>query len=227
MDQMNIRGVHEAIQAKETGTFGPFKAFLVNFEANIEFPQKFYYHGCTRQGGSGRACCKTVEGLYACPHITAKGQDVNWTQMYRFDVFLVDGSIGTDCPPLRAAVFQAAADLIGRSPHEFSLLPDFEQFAIVHAMTTKMHEIECCIRLKEHGGQVSCSIQSLVLLGDDDFQILHLHQPTFSTPKRNRGRAVLSPSVYHTPRSSNTLSGAASSSSPAVKVSPSLNVVKA
>lgn len=146
--------------------------------------------------------------------------------MFRFDIFLADGSIGSDCPPLRATVFQPAADLIGQSPQNFSSLQDFEQYAIVHAVTTKMHEVECVIRLKEHAGLLNCTIQSLVLLGDEDCQILHEHVPTYNTPKRNKTRVVSSPSTFHTPRTT-SISKDGSSSSSAMKLSPSLNVVKA
>lgn len=146
MDSLTIRDVHNAMRAKETGSFGPLKAFLVNFEAATDFPRKFYYHGCTRVVAGGRTCSKTMEILYACPHSATSGRDGNWTEMYRFDVYLADGSIGNDFPPLRATVFHPPADLIGHSPSDFSRPSVFEQFAIVHGLTTKMHEVLCYVR---------------------------------------------------------------------------------
>lgn len=227
MDCVTIRDVHTAMKAQESGTFGPLKAFLVNFEAATDFPRKFYYHGCTRTVGGGRPCSKTVEGLYACPHNSTSIQDGKWCQMYRFDIFLADGSIGNDCPPLRASIFQAATDLIGHSPAKFSLLPAIEQYSIVHALTTKMLEVHCSVHLKHHAGHMSCIIQSLAVLGDEDCQILHSKMPTSSTPKRSTGRPISSPAIYQTPRTTRSGAGDISSSSPAGNPSPGLSVVKA
>lgn len=145
--------------------------------------------------------------------------------MFRFDLFLADDSIGSD-PPLHASIFQPAADLIGQSPSTFSLLPAFEQYTIVHALTTKMHEIECSVRLKHHGGHMNCTIQSMLLLGDVDCQILHSHMPTYSTPKHSLSSPMSSLTMYQTPQSTCSVSGDASSSLTA-KPTGGLSVVKA
>ncbi|CAM6100728.1 unnamed protein product [Calypogeia fissa] len=148
--------------------------------------------------------------------------------MYRFDIFLVDESIKIgECPPLRATIFHAAGELIGMSPTEFSQKPDFEQYAIVHAVTTRMHEVRVGLHLKEHQGFVNCTVQSLVLLGNDDCQILHTRGPNISTPKWSKGRNITSPLIYHTPRSAMSALGERSSSSSHGRQSLGLSGVKA
>ncbi|CAM6127488.1 unnamed protein product [Calypogeia fissa] len=219
MVSCSVREVQQAIAAKETGSLPPLTAFLVNFKAPVVFPRKFIYHGCSKQVGNGRPCSKTVEGLYACPH--SAGQEGKWVPMYWFDIFLVDESIKIgECLPLRATIFSSAAgELIGMSPTEFSQKPDFEQYAIVHAVTTRMHEVRVLLHLKEHQGAVNCTVQSLVLLGDDECQILHTRGPNLSTPKHSKGHSITSPSIYHTPRSTMSSSHG--------RQSPGLSVVKA
>ncbi|CAM6095314.1 unnamed protein product [Calypogeia fissa] len=90
-----------------------------------------------------------------------------------------------------------------------------------------MHEVRVGLNLKEHQGAVNCTVQSLVLLRDDDCQILHTRGPNFSMPKRSKGRTITSPSIYHTPRSAMSASGERSSSSSNGRQSPGLSVVKA
>ncbi|CAM6105707.1 unnamed protein product [Calypogeia fissa] len=191
MESPTLADVNRAIANFETATFRPLPAWLVNFEALNEFPRKFYYRGCTRTSTSGRACTKTVEGLFACPHSSSK--DSSSVEMYRFDVFLVDTSIASDAHPIKATIFQFAKELTGLSAQDFSLKGDFEQYALVHAVTTRMHEVEVILRVKEHQGAMQCTIQSLSLLGDDECELLH------STPCRSAARGPASPSTYYTP----------------------------
>lgn len=101
-----------------------------------------------------------------------------------------------------------------------------EQYSIVHVLTIKMHEVECYVHLKQHVGHVNCTINSLLLLGNEDCHILHLHVTTYSTPKCSNDRLMSSTSIYHTPQSTSNFWGDASLPSSAGIPSPGLSLVK-
>ncbi|CAM6089791.1 unnamed protein product [Calypogeia fissa] len=130
-------------------------AYVVNFDAPIAYPRKFIYKGCTKLVENGRPCAKTVEGQKKCEHGSLISE--TWAFMFRFDVFLVDGSIGSDCPPLQVGIFNAAIGLLGMTPPFFNKKPETEQLSIVHGVLKTMPLVEIYIRVKAG----NATIQSL------------------------------------------------------------------
>lgn len=165
-------------------TFGPISAYLVNFVSPIAHPRCFTYHACTQIGDNGRMCSKTIEGPYKCGHLSMDRG--TWTEQYRFDVILVDCSVGEDCPPLRAAVFDAGMTLLGgRTPEAFALLDEDVQVSTVREVIDALPYVEVIVRV--HKG--SASIQRLLFI-----------RPVTSSPKqrstpRQSQRSRLKPSA--------------------------------
>ncbi|CAM6086070.1 unnamed protein product [Calypogeia fissa] len=148
MESTDLKSVKKCLEAGESRTFGPIRACIVNFEAPIKFPFKFLYAGCTRLE-DGKMCARNRDGYNRCSHHDRT------THMYRFDIFLVDESFSLDGnPPLRVGIFQAAADLIGMSPEDFSAKAQYEQLVDVHRITARMEMVDVIIRVTEKGACV-------------------------------------------------------------------------
>ncbi|CAM6120650.1 unnamed protein product [Calypogeia fissa] len=100
-----------------------------------------------------------------------------WAFMFRFDIFLVDGSIGPDCPPLQVGIFDAAIGLFGMTAPFFNQKPETEQLSIVNGVLKQMPLLEIYIRVKAG----FATIQSLDVLPDMSPNPLH-RSPQGRTP---------------------------------------------
>ncbi|CAM6098385.1 unnamed protein product [Calypogeia fissa] len=211
MESTNLKSVKKCLEAGEARTFGPIRACIVNFEAPIEPPFKFLYAGCTRLE-DGKMCARNQDGYNRCSHHDRT------THMYRFDIFLVDESFSLDGnPPLRVGIFQAAADLIGMSPEDFSAKAQYEQFQDVHRITARMEMVDVIIRVTEKGA----SVQSIKF---------PLDNPSPSCRKCTRTpSARLNENRYHTPRTpfANAQGSSSSRTARSSEATTQLNKVKA
>lgn len=162
MEMMTIRDVRHCIEAGTRRDYGPLKAFVVNFDADNPFPRKFYYHGCTHKDLGGKLCGRTVEGASQCNHNSMVAG--TWAHVYRFDIFLVDSSVGIECPPLRVTCFNAACSLMGLSAAYFSTKPHQEQYHLLHDAMRKMSLVEVTIRVKDY----SAIVQTLQVIPMED-----------------------------------------------------------
>ncbi|CAM6084927.1 unnamed protein product [Calypogeia fissa] len=165
MEIQSLRKVRKSVDLREIFMYGPMTAYLVNSDAPVAYPRKFIYKGCTKLVENGRPCGKTVEGQKKCEHGSLISE--TWAFMYRFDIFLVDGSIGSDCPPLRAGIFNAATGLLGMTPPFFNQKAETEQLSIVHGVLNKMPLVEIYVRVKAS----NATIQSLDVLPDMECHI--------------------------------------------------------
>lgn len=115
-----LRDVKEAIDEREAKVFYGLNVFVVNFVANQEHPQQLTYPGCMVKLPNGQTCLKAVDGLNACAHNPLESP---FSEMYRFSIGLVDGSIGQDCPPFTVSLWHVgAAALLGMKPAVFQKL---------------------------------------------------------------------------------------------------------
>ncbi|CAM6087559.1 unnamed protein product [Calypogeia fissa] len=135
------------MENRENVTIGPIFAYVINFDAATPYPQRFTYLACSQLAlNTNMPCLKTINGPYKCSHDSLEMG--TWIDAYRFDVFLVDGSIGQDCPPLRAGIFDAAKTLLNnRSPGDFSLMEEDTQVATVKGVINKMPFVYVWVRV--------------------------------------------------------------------------------
>ncbi|CAM6099404.1 unnamed protein product [Calypogeia fissa] len=164
METTTLAQVRRSMAAGKTNIFGPIPVYVVNFDAPLEYPRKFVYQGCTSIATSGRTCAKYFQATTPCPHKMAVG--TIWAPMYRFDVFMVDYSVGClRTPPLRATLFGApASNLVGVGLSEFNEMNKLEQIACVHHATSKMNVVDVVIRTK--GGQsIVQSMSAITIMG--------------------------------------------------------------
>ncbi|CAM6085055.1 unnamed protein product [Calypogeia fissa] len=148
MESIDLNFVQKCMEGRETGLFGPIRAFVVNFDALVEFPNKFVYNGCTFPLES-RLCAKNVDGLNRCNHNEVP------TYMYHFDIFLVDESMSlVGSPPLRALVFKAGSDFTRINLDVFGEKSELDQLSLIHTQTTWMDVVEVFIRLNTRGAIV-------------------------------------------------------------------------
>jgi hypothetical protein len=188
-----IRIVKSSLEHGETNTF-KLQVYIVNFDANVDFPSKFVYIGCCRPGGAGQRCAKKLDSISQCQrHGNSLGSS---SKMYRFDLYLVDSSVGPDCPPLRATIFEAASNLLGMNPTDFSQQSDYDQFLMVHSVTNCMQLIDVVISTRP--GQVV--VQSILTVLDDVDATpapAQTRRAYSVTPRQNH---LSTPSSYFTPQ---------------------------
>lgn len=145
---ISIRHVREAMEVRENVQLGPIRCFVVNFDAPQPYPKKFTYLACSRLLGTNRPCSKAIEGPYKCDHNSLERG--TWEDCYRFDVWVADGSIGPENPPLRIALFDAAKSLLlQKSAGDFSLQTEAVQVASVKGVIDKMPLVDVWIKVKE------------------------------------------------------------------------------
>lgn len=179
---VTLREVRVAMEANESKTFAGVQVFIVNYLA----PCKFTYLGCTQRPG-GKPCRRIVEGPFQCQHKSVEKGTV--ALMYRFSVALVDGSIGHDCPPLHASIWDVgASSLTGMPASEFCELTDEEQVQMINEITHNLPMATAILSVSK--GLVSCESLCDLYEGDgytDKLGVLKYARRTrLSTPRRFR-----------------------------------------
>ncbi|CAM6085996.1 unnamed protein product [Calypogeia fissa] len=146
------------MENRENVTIGPISPYVINFDATTPYPRRFTYLACSQLAlNTNMPCLKTINGPYKCSHDSLEMG--TWIDAYRFDVFLVDGSIGQDCPPLRASIFDTAKTLLNnRNPGDFSLMEEDTQLATVEGVIGKMPFVEVWVRVFDRRPTILCLV---------------------------------------------------------------------
>ncbi|CAM6129755.1 unnamed protein product [Calypogeia fissa] len=154
-----ISEVRKAMEARKECTIGPVVVYLVNWDAQCRYPRRFTYLACSKVGKWNNTCMKTIEGPNRCEHNSL--EHGTWLDSYRFNLTIVDGSVGVDCPPLRASVFDAARTILKKSAGDFSLLDEEDQVATITGAIDKIPLVECWVRVQKS----TPVIQKILLYG--------------------------------------------------------------
>lgn len=162
MDRLvTLAEVEQSFYAREEKSFYGVRAYMVNFRAELEYPRRFTYLGCTRTKANGRFCARSVE-VGRCDHQPCFGYS---EEMFRFDIFLTDGS--GDGHPVLATIFEAAGKLLDCKAREFRTLSETDQMLQAYKSVLPMPLCEMWLTV----GKKGIVIQSLktVTVGNRPF----------------------------------------------------------
>lgn len=188
-------------------------ARIVNFDALVKFPAKFYYEGCTIVVDDDTTCARSLEGHKHCAELNHTGS----IKMFKFNVHLADSNtIAQNLKPLRVITFDVASQMLRITPEDLSIMEHHQQYSFVHNYTTQMQLFNVVLRCKDLG----VTLLSLTPIQESSNTQGTRSLAIYVSPFRSRVSSTPADSEFHTPVGIRESSNTPVISTPAAYVPP-------
>lgn len=173
-------------------TYGPCLVWAANYVARNPFPRKFMYRACSHVTENGNPCNKSLEFGSRCGHASPG------YPKFRFQVLLFDAAHG-GCPPVRAHIWDGAAQLLNCAPQDFFDLDTAAQLSAVQKVFQNSPKLAVWLGVKD----LELHFHHFHFHGDStSFPAHPHHSPGHSLPMPIRSHAP--PVTSSSPQGSNT-----------------------